>query len=181
MKMFHIVLLVVVAVLFNSLTYAASFTFDYKSWNTTGYGELFGTETENGWIKLTSGYLTDSEFGKFELAKGSTFTNYLISDNGAFHYTNLINTGNDIVFDMFGLLFTDNSKRQLNLWGFDFNLWGVDIEPLYTICIYDNTKYIWSSFIDLNVSKDAAAPVPEPSTALLFGAGIMLLARVRRP
>ena len=181
-RMFRALMVVITFLLLTFSAHATTFTFNYLSWNTFGYGEFSGTEYQAGKLALTDGYINDSKFGRFELAGGNSFTHYLVSQNNAFHYNNTINIEQEPVLDLFGLLFVDDHNRQLNLWGFEFSLWGINILPLYTICIYETDKYIWSSFIDFDVRQTmtATAPVPEPSTALLFGAGILLLARVRR-
>lgn len=157
-------------------TYAASLSFSYSSWNTSGYGELSGIE-EDGTVRLTEGFIDDTRFGRLELFESSSRSGYLESPNDVFHYNNLIFPDDNLIVDNWGLLFTNNDyTRQLNLWGIDFSFAGLSLGPLYTICVSDDQRYIWSSFVVFSYERSSTTPIPEPTTMLLFGIGITGLA-----
>jgi PEP-CTERM motif len=182
-RIFLIIVLFLLMVFSPIAASADMFTFNYASWNTVGHGTLYGTINQNGDYALTGGFIEDSKFGSYKLAEGYSYNNYLVGPKGKFHYNNILHTGDDEpLVDIYGLLFVDGKKRQLNIWGFDFSLWGYDL-PNYSMTVVDKGRYVWSSFIDLdmtNTAAVAAAPVPEPSTFMLFMFGILGLTGLKR-
>lgn len=101
---------------------------------------------------------------------------YKTSPGGAFWYNNLLYPGSTPMLDVYGLLFTvgtygNSDYKEINIWG--------NSSASNDYSYVEWTPNVGYTSLDLK-GTFTAAPVPIPSAAWLFGAGLIGLIGVRR-
>lgn len=145
----------------------------------TGQIDVVGGYAISGYFNVTAGLATGNYTLYTAGGTGGTYTAPLLSPAGAFDYDNAVYDSNNNpqypinnpFLDLNGLLFTDVSNNEVNLWvGSDNNTFT------YTFDAYLNSGYIDPSGI---ISPASITPASEPSSLalislMLIPAGVFL-------
>jgi hypothetical protein len=151
-------------------SHATTFDFTYSQGTTIlGNGEISATDIGGGIFTVTSGFVNDNQYGTFNFYPASTISGYLTSPSNSFYYNNIFYSSGQPYLDTYGLLFTNSSNEE-------FNIWGNGINQQYSEWISLGTQ---NYFVQNSVNFTANA-VPEPATMLLFGAGLIGLCGLTR-
>jgi hypothetical protein len=154
------------------------FDISFSGSNINGQGTLDATANGNGSYTVVSGSVTVTDTNV--ALTNDLFTVYAApnpgrntSPDGSFYYDNLLFSSQPYLDSTDGLLFTDASGNEMNIWGPGYNN-----DPLYSAWI--STPGQWWASQNNDVVFNATDPVTEPATLLLLGSGLVGLAVLRK-
>lgn len=148
-----------------------TFTFTFAGATASGSGTLTAVANGNGSFTAISGSGTEIVNGTTDaltLIFNPNGTANATSASGAFYFDNQLFPGDDPLIAYGGLLF-QSSTQEMNLYS---NSPG-------SYLFYQQNQFNESTVFTLAAVGDGAA-VPEPTTMLLFGAGLMGIVAGRR-
>jgi len=142
---------------------ATQFTFSFSGTGISGNGMLWGDKVSGtDYYQITSGYANVDSKGTFTIyGNPNQNSNYSTSPLGLFWYNDSLYAPQKPLVDYWGLLFTKTPDSELNIWS------PTDFNGYYTAYIGVPGSYQTQS-TDVTFT---AAPVPEPGTIMLLGAG----------
>lgn len=154
--------------------WATHYTFSYQGSAISGSGALDAVDNGDGTSTVTSGYSTIDGIGTFTLVTNPNTPAFSFSPTGAFRYNDLLYSSQPYL-DTFGLLFENTSlKMELNIWGNGQN------QPYSAFTFVAGDTWYSSENNDVTFNVNSTNPVPEPSTVILLGAGLLGFAGFRR-
>jgi len=164
---FKVILLTIIFLLnIVGSTGATSFNFDFSGNGLNGSGSLSLENIGGGKLTAVDGSIKmDGE--TFDLYPAFNENSFNLSPLGAFYYNNIVYSSAPYL-DINGLLFTDKSGD------IEVNIWGNGPATPYSVWEYASGRSYFSS--NDNVAFNA---VPEPSTLILLGVGVMGLGGLR--
>ena len=137
-----------------------------------GYGSLSTTDMSGGIFWATSGTLTvtgGADVGSYTLFAGGPSPT--TSPSGAFSFDNLVMPGSNPSLDVYGLLFSNGSGMEINIWGTSAGNYS----------FYDHTSGGYGVQYNGPGSFTATVvPLPASYTLLLGGLGVIGLFALRK-
>jgi len=147
-------------------------TFTDAGANNVGSGQIdvVGGAAVSGYFDVTAGAAAGLDWILYAAGGSTTYPNYFTSPAGGFWYNNAVYlTANpqypaaNPFLDNYGLLFTDGSGDELNLWG--------NSDGSYTL--YGDINH--DEYNPQTTSFDVTLmPIPEPSTITITGALLLV-------
>jgi hypothetical protein len=145
------------------------FDFTFSIGPDMGFGSLNTVDIGGGSFNAIGGSLTVTgglDIGSYSLSPGGP--DVTLSPLGAFAIDNVIYPASNPFLDVWGLLFSGG--------GLEINIWG-NAPDNYSFYSYNGSSY---SVADDGGSTFRASAVPEPTTLMLLGAGLLGFGVVRR-
>jgi PEP-CTERM motif len=148
--------------------------FTFNLGGNIGFGSLSTTDEGGGQFLATSGTLTvtsGADFGSYAIVAGGPSAT--LSPSGAFNFDNLVMPGSNPSLDVYGLLFSNGSGKEINIWGTgtsSYSFWD------HTSSGY-GVQYNGPSTGDFFTAT--VVPLPTSYTLLLGGLGVIVLFALR--